>query len=618
MNYKELEELYVDFILELTGPTSKLESERNINFSIVKGIIINILNKKFPYYNTFILPYGSFPMKAYLKNADIDITIFLQSKEEKNIIMELPIDLINSMIILIKEEFEQYNKKSAFELFSEIKIIMADIRLLKCKIGNISLDISVNNFSGIYKVVLIDYIEKQFKNEFDKLNLFNDTLFNENKIQIFRRTLILIKSWCFFEGNLMGSNIGLMASYALEILVIYVFNLYYNDIFNEFDGFEKFFEVMDKFDWEKSVISLFGIFSNNDFQKKLVNYNRINQNSNNNSKNNKNNQNNNDNINEPFWYLINKKGKDNNIINSNGINSMKRIDINKEEDEIENEPLIKINEIKKLISPINKSMGEIYLKKEGKIINATNFEKLINILDPLNNHNNLGKSISFHSKSKMKKIISHMNKQLKEIHEIRKKGNPFLYINSLLNLFKITLTTTYIELFMNYMNSPRLIANSKLMKISKKSKDKKRLNISLEEIKKFNNLFTTEKKIKNLNHIEEEENDKFEEESEKSSESEEKKKEKNMEDNYEEDEYAEEEEEENYEIAEEKNLKNEKINNINEKVNFVPLINSIVIKKLFELYENKKNIINFNNELFEKSREYSNNLEKFLKENKLI
>ena len=615
MNYKKIEELYVDFILELTGPTSQLESERNINFSIVKGIIIDILNKKFPYYNTFILPYGSFPMKAYLKNADIDITIFLQSKEEKNIMMEIPIDLINSMIILIKEEFEQYNKKSAFVLFSEIKIIMADIRLLKCKIGNISLDISVNNFSGIYKVVLIDYIEKQFKNEFDKLNLFNDTLFNENKIQIFRRTLILIKSWCFFEGNLMGSNIGLMASYALEILVIYIFNLYYNDIYNEFDGFEKFFEVMDKFDWEKSVISLFGIFSNNDFQKKLVNYNKNSQNNiygNNNSKNNKNN---NDNINEPFWYLFNKKGKENNI---NGLNTMKRIDINKEEDETENEPLLKINEIKKLISPINKSMGDIYLKKEGKIINATNFEKLINILDPLNNHNNLGKSISFHSKSKMKKIISHMNKQLKQIQKIRKKGNPFLYINSLLNLFKITLTTTYIELFMNYMNSPRLIANSKLLKISKKNKDKKRINISLEEIKKFNNLFTTEKIIKNLNHIEEEENDKFVEESEKSSESEEEKKEKNMEDNYEEDEYAEEEEEENYEIAEEKNLKNEGINNINEKINFVPLINDKVIKKLFELYENKKNIINFNNELFEKSRDYSNNLEKFLKENKLI
>lgn len=155
----------------------------------------------------------------------------------------------------------------------------------------------------------------------------------------------------------------------------------------------------------KSIISLFGIFSSNDFLKKLVNYNAVNQKTNMNNV-----------INEPFWYLGNKKGKD-----------LKTIDINKEEDdnESENEPLLKLNEIKKLISPINKSMGNIYLRKEGNIINGTNFEKLINILDPLNNHNNLGKSISFHSKMKMKKIISHMNKQLKYIHEIRKKEVPF-------------------------------------------------------------------------------------------------------------------------------------------------------------------------------------------------
>ena len=445
MNYKKIEELYVDFILDLTGPSQQLEEVRETNFTIVKNIIFNVLNKNFPAHNAYILPYGSYPMKSYLKNADIDITIFLQSKEEeKSIVKEIPIDLISNMILLIKEEFEITNKKSSFELFSEIKVINADIRLLKCKIKNISIDISVNNFSGIYKVVLIDYIEKQFKNEFNKKNLFIDNSFSDNKIQIFRRTLILIKSWCSFEGNLMGSNIGLMASYALEILVIYIFNIYYNSIYNEFDGFEKFFEFMDKFDWEKSIISLFGIFSSNDFLKKLVNYNAVNQKTNMNNV-----------INEPFWYLGNKKGKD-----------LKTIDINKEEDdnESENEPLLKLNEIKKLISPINKSMGNIYLRKEGNIINGTNFEKLINILDPLNNHNNLGKSISFHSKMKMKKIISHMNKQLKYIHEIRKKGSPFLYINSLLNLFNITLTTTYIELFKNYMNSPRLIANSKLYK----------------------------------------------------------------------------------------------------------------------------------------------------------
>ena len=599
MNYKKIEELYVDFILDLTGPSQQLEEVRETNFTIVKNIIFNVLNKNFPAHNAYILPYGSYPMKSYLKNADIDITIFLQSKEEeKSIVKEIPIDLISNMILLIKEEFEITNKKSSFELFSEIKVINADIRLLKCKIKNISIDISVNNFSGIYKVVLIDYIEKQFKNEFNKKNLFIDNSFSDNKIQIFRRTLILIKSWCSFEGNLMGSNIGLMASYALEILVIYIFNIYYNSIYNEFDGFEKFFEFMDKFDWEKSIISLFGIFSSNDFLKKLVNYNAVNQKTNMNNV-----------INEPFWYLGNKKGKD-----------LKTIDINKEEDdnESENEPLLKLNEIKKLISPINKSMGNIYLRKEGNIINGTNFEKLINILDPLNNHNNLGKSISFHSKMKMKKIISHMNKQLKYIHEIRKKGSPFLYINSLLNLFNITLTTTYIELFKNYMNSPRLIANSKLYKNSKKINDKKHINISIDEIRKFNSLFINEKITLKPNHIEEEEKDKCIEESEKSIESEDIKIEKNFEDDYEEDEYAEEEEEENYETADESKSKTDKFDDSEGNIKFNLLINNKVIKKLFELNENKQKIITFNNELLKNSMEYSNGLEKFLKENKLI
>ena len=612
MNYKKIEELYVDFILELTGPNYELEKLRERNFDLVKRIIIDVFNKQFQDCITYIFHYGSHSTKTYLKNADIDLTILLESKEDKNIITEMSIEIIDEMMNLIKEEFERYNKQIGFEFISDIKIINADIRLLKCKIGNISIDISVNNFSGIYKVIFIDYIENQFKNAFNRLNLFNDNSFSENKIQIFRRTLILIKAWCSFEGNLMGSNIGLMASYALEILVIYVFNVHYDNIYNEFDGFEKFFELMDKFDWQKSVISLFGIFSKVDYQKKLVNYNNLNRN--NSSKSGNKNSNINNIKNEPFWYLLYKKGNENNF--GKDIYTMKRIDENLDEDEYIKEPLLKLDEIKKLILPINKGMGNIYLKREGNIINGTNFEKLINILDPMNIHNNLGKSISFHSKCKMKKIISYMNKQFKYIQKIRKKGNPFLYMNSLLNLFKTTLTTTYIELFINYMNSPRLISNSQLIKKFKKDKDKKRLNITIDEIHKFNNLFVSEKMNPNLNFIDEEENDKCVEDSEKSSDFEEEKIEKNFEDDFEEDEYAEEEEEENYELAEDNKIEGK--DDKREKIKFVPLINSKVIEKLIELYENKQNIINFNNDLLKKTTDYSNNLEKLLKENKLI
>ena len=626
MNYKKIEELFVDFILDLTGPTPDQEDERIVKFEATKNIIINKLNKEFPLYDTYILPYGSFPMKVYLKNADIDITIILQSKDEKNIIMEMDSELINHILRLIKDEFEKYNNNANCALFSELKLIMADVQLLKGKIGNISLDISVNNFSGIYKVVLIEYLENQLKNGFNRLNLFSDNSFCNNKIQIFRRTLILIKSWCLFEGNLMGSNIGLMASYALEILVIFMFNLYYDKIYNEFDGFEKFFELMDKFEWKEYIISIFEIIECSEFQKKLDNYNKLSQ------KpyiiGSKNYNINYNNINEPFWYLNIKKGKDNNANNST---TVKRISLskskdrgklpynNKDRDKFKEEivPLIKLNEIIKLISPINRSIGNIYLQIEDRVINPKNFDKSINILDPLNNHNNLGKSISPHSKSKMEKIISYMNKKLAYIHEIRRKGDPFLYINSLLNLFKITLTTTYIDFFINYMNYPRIISNSKFLKKFKKTQDKILKKIPIDEIERFRNFFLNEKDKPNLDYIDEEENDKCVEESENSSESEEEKHEKTNKDDNEEDKYASQEEEENYEYPEE-SAKNNKSNEVDEKINFMLLINNKVIKKLVDLYINKEKTIKFNDDLVKKSLEYSNNLNKLLKENKLI
>ena len=93
--------------------------------------------------------------------------------------------------------------------------------------------------------------------------------------------------------------------------------------------------------------------------------------------------------------------------------------------------------------------------------------------------------------------------------------------------------------------------------------------------------------------------------------------EKTIEDEMEWDEYAGEEEEENYEIAEEKKEKN-KSNEFFEKLGFIPLINNKVIKILYDLIDNKEKTIKFNDDLLKKSLEYSNNLNKLLKENKLI
>lgn len=606
MNYKKIEELFVDLILEIIAPNKEREKERNESFSIIKEIIIKKLYSKLPDYFIYILPYGSFPAKTYLKNADIDITIFFELKSSKKILIDIPGDLINKAFFLIKEALEKYNKDNFRELFSDIKIIIADIRLLKFKIGSVSVDISVNNFSGMYKILFIDFIEQQLGAQFNKNNLFLDNSYSSNKINIFRRTLLLIKAWCFYEGNLMGSNIGLMANYTLEIIVIYIFNLHYEYIFNEFDGFEKFFQLMEEINLEKNVISLYGIISNLSFQQKLSVFNSDIFEEPNLS------------VNQPFWFLekkykdIKDKSEESGIIeNLNKINNFSTYKNCK--------PLLNIDEVKAFITHINKSIGNIYLKKEGKIINVTNYDKIVNVLDPLNNHNNLGKSINFHSYSKMKKIINYMNKKLKIIQKIRRKGIPFLYINSLLNLFEVTLSNSFIHLFIKSVSNPRILSNSKYLNY--KTYKNEKFIIDKEKIKKFNDSFSN-KEIKNYDNaykndecldiedlddfVEEKENDEYV------------KKEPEEEDKYAEKEEEEDEDKDEYE--EEKKLsKNDKnINNNEDNIIFPILINNEIITKLFELYENKRKNIEYNNLLINQSNEYSIKLSKFLKLHNLL
>ena len=625
MNYKKIEELFVDLILEIIAPNIEREKERNDSFSIIKEIIINKLYSKLPDYFIYILPYGSFPAKTYLKNADIDITIFFELKSSKKILIDIPGDIINKAFCLIKEALEKYNKDSSSELFSDIKIIVADVRLLKFKIGSVSVDISVNNFSGMYKILFIDFIEQQLGTQFNKNNLFLDNSYASNKINIFRRTLLLIKAWCFYEGNLMGSNIGLMANYTLEILVIYIFNMHYEYIFNEFDGFEKFFELMEEINLEKNVISLFGVISNLSFHQKLSVFNSDIFEIPNLS------------VNQPFWFFENKykdikdQSEESDVIeNLNTINNFNTYKNCK--------PLLNIDEVKVFIAHINKSIGNIYLKKEGKVINVTNYDKIVNVLDPLNNHNNLGKSINFHSYSKMKKIINYMNKKLKKIQKIRRKGNPFLYINSLLNLFEVTLSNSFIHLFIKSVRNPRIISNSKFLK-HKAYEDEKSI-IDKEKIKKFNVSFSDKeikdyKNKKNKNEyfdiedlddfVEEKENDEYI------------KKEPEEEDKYVEKDYEEEEDEDKDEYEEEKINKNnnknkneiidededgeyldKNINNNEDNVIFPILINNEIITKLFELSENKRKNIEYNNLLIQQSNEYSIKLSKFLKLHNLL
>ena len=587
MDYVKIEELFVDYILNKLGPNSETENIRSEVLEKITTIINDILQKDMVDYITYVIPYGSYPVKTYLNDADIDITICFKSKKSNKMIIDIPIKTIDATMSKLKEEMENKNKDLEKDLITDIKIIMADIRLLKCNIDNINIDITINNFAGLYKIIFINSIEEQIKHKYKILQSYKDTSISDNKGNLFRRTFLLIKAWFFYEGHLMGSNVGLMATYTLEILVIYIFNFYFYEINNEFEGFVKFFEIISEFDWDNKIISLYGAFSKYDFYKKLEDYNKFIQKEEEKGKKNV--------VNEPFWYL--DENEEQSTIKEN---SDKK------------EPLFYINDIKRFVYYLNKGMEISYLYKEGNIISKNNFTKEINVLDPLNNHNNLGKSISFHSKSRIKSVMLYTRKKLNNILEMRKSPNPFIYMNSLLNLFVETVKTFDLELFEKYLKVPRLIANSKIYKKFNKNKDNNKIRVEKENINKFNSFFSENCETFDEDLIYEEEDfDKYEEDKEKSDINEEE-----DEDEYEKSSNV---SDDINEIEESKeNIKDENMVDITEKINNEFILNKENLKILFDLYENKKNSINSNNGFILKSKEYSEWIEKFLKEHNLI
>lgn len=39
-----------------------------------------------------------------------------------------------------------------------------------------------------------------------------------------------MKAWCYYESRILGAHHGLISTYALETLVLYIFNLYHSTL----------------------------------------------------------------------------------------------------------------------------------------------------------------------------------------------------------------------------------------------------------------------------------------------------------------------------------------------------------------------------------------------------
>ncbi|KAL4562626.1 hypothetical protein LXL04_026654 [Taraxacum kok-saghyz] len=205
-------------------PNQPSEARRNAVADYVQRLIM----KCFP---CQVFTFGSVPLKTYLPDGDIDLTAFSNSPNLKDSWASEVRDLL---------ETEEKNENAEFHV-KEVQYIQAEVKIIKCLVENIVVDISFNQLGGLCTLCFLEEV---------------DNLINQD--HLFKRSIILIKAWCYYESRILGAHHGLISTYALETLVLYIFHVFNNSFAGPLEVLYRFLEFFSSFDWDNFCVSLWG------------------------------------------------------------------------------------------------------------------------------------------------------------------------------------------------------------------------------------------------------------------------------------------------------------------------------------------------------------------------
>ncbi|KAL2468862.1 nucleotidyltransferase [Forsythia ovata] len=205
-------------------PNQPSEERRNAIADYVQQLIM----KCFP---CQVCTFGSVPLKTYLPDGDIDLTAFSHNQTLKDTWANQVRDMLQN---------EEQNENTEFHV-KEVQYIQAEVKIIKCLVENIVVDISFNQIGGLCTLCFLDEV---------------DNLIGQN--HLFKRSIILIKAWCYYESRILGAHHGLISTYALETLVLYIFHVFNNSFLGPLEVLYRFLEFFSNFDWDNFCVSLWG------------------------------------------------------------------------------------------------------------------------------------------------------------------------------------------------------------------------------------------------------------------------------------------------------------------------------------------------------------------------
>ncbi|OAY46386.1 uncharacterized protein LOC110619339 isoform X3 [Manihot esculenta] len=180
------------------------------------------------YYATEVFSFGSVPLKTYLPDGDIDLTALVQQNMEE--------DLAREVCNILKYKEQDPNSE-----IKDVQYIQAQVKIVKCCVKDISVDISFNQLAGLCALCFLEQVDQLIGRD-----------------HLLKQSIILIKAWCFYESRILGAHHGLIATYALEILVLYIINIFHASLPGPLAVLYRFLDYYSTFDWENYCVSING------------------------------------------------------------------------------------------------------------------------------------------------------------------------------------------------------------------------------------------------------------------------------------------------------------------------------------------------------------------------
>lgn len=194
-----------------------------------RGVINHVKSLLESQLHCMVFSFGSVPLKTYLPDGDIDLTAIGPPPP-----FERQHHAWAERVCRVLEREERIHVK-------EVKCIHAEVPVVKCLVENIIVDITFNQLGGLSTLCFLEEVDKLIGQD-----------------HLFKKSIILVKAWCFYESRILGAHHGLLSTYALEVLVLYIFQAYHKSLRGPLQVLYRFLQFFSKFDWEHFCLSPWG------------------------------------------------------------------------------------------------------------------------------------------------------------------------------------------------------------------------------------------------------------------------------------------------------------------------------------------------------------------------